>query len=186
MNTSKDRSDAGVVDILFAVALGEGFFAAVYGIREKIVAGQFLLTGSGGQTLARVLLGFLIIIISWLYYRRAMIHVRDYPTSEFAIDIMVMMAYMGLLSFADWPVVFYSAVAIIWLLYLFARVAARNMNARYLTFSLVFVAWFVAASISSIIDQSNAHEWLRIALVTLGVVAYRLLDVKLRNRYRFD
>lgn len=186
MSSSSGSSDTGVVDILYAVALGEGFFAAIYGIKEELVAGQFQLFGAGGQTLLRILLGFLIIIVSWLYYRRAVIPGRSYPTSEFALDVAVMISYMGLLSFADWPAAFYLIVSLIWLLYLSARIASRQMNSAYLVFGLLFVAYFGVASASSFLDQSYAGEWLRFALVTVGVVAYRLLDLRLRARYGFD
>ena len=185
-NKSLGRSDAGVVDVLYAIALGEGFFAAIYSLREEFAAGQFLLIGAGGQTLARVLLGFLIIIVSWLIYRRAFAPDRDYPTSEFAIDIITIIAYMALLSFADWPIVFYSVVAFIWITYLLARIASRRMNTAYLMFGLAFVAYFVTASVSTVIIHGAAGEWLRIILVTIGVIAYRLLDIKLRIRLRFD
>jgi len=186
MTRSSGRSDAGVVDVLYAVALGEGFFAAIYSLREELASGQFLLLGAGGQTLARVLLGFLIIIVSWLFYRRAFVPGRDYPTSEFVIDIITIIAYMALLSFADWPVVFYLFVALIWITYLLARMASRRMNTAYLMFGLIFVAYFITASVSTVIIQGVAGEWLRIILVTIGVAAYRLLDINLRSRLRFD
>lgn len=186
MSVSTGRSDAGVVDILFAVALGEGFFSAIDGVRDNIAAGQFLLFGSGGQTMARLLLGFLLIILSWLYYRRAMIPGRDYPTSEFAIDIVVAIAYMALLSFADWPAVFYSIIAVIWGLYLLARIAGREMTTAYLLFGLGFVAYFLVASASTLFDPGVVAEWLRIVLVAIAVVAYRLSDVRYRERLQFD
>lgn len=186
MGRTSGKSDAGVVDILYAVALGEGFFAAIYGLREELAAGEFLLIGAGGQTLARVLLGFLIIIVSWLFYRRAFVPGRDYPTSEFAFDIVTIIAYMALLSFAGWPVVFYLVVAFIWSAYLLARIASRRMNAAYLMFGLAFVAYFVAASVSAVFVTGTAGEWLRILFVTLGVAAYRLLDSRLRRRLGFD
>ena len=186
MTATSGKSDAGVVDILYAVALGEGFFAAIYGLREELTAGQFLLIGTGGQTLARVLLGFLIIIISWLFYRRAFVPGRDYPTSEFAFDIVTIIAYMALLSFAGWPVVFYAVVAFIWSTYLLARIASRRMNTAYLLFGLGFVVFFVAAAVSSVLAPGSAGEWLRIFLVTAGVAAYRLLDGRLRRRLGFD
>ena len=186
MTRSSGRSDAGVVDVLYAVALGEGFFSAIYSLREELAAGEFLLTGAGGQTLARVLLGFLIIIVSWLYYRRTFVPDRDYPTSEFVIDIITIIAYMALLSFADWPVVFHSVIAFIWMAYLLARIASRRMNKAYLMFGLVFVAYFVTAAASTFVVQGSAGEWLRIILVTIAVAAYRLLDVKLRSRLRID
>lgn len=186
MTKSSGKSDAGVVDVLYAVALGEGFFAAVYGLREEVAAGQFLIQGSGGQTLARVLLGFLIIIVSWLFYRRAFIPGRDYPTTEFVIDIVTIVTYMALLSFADWPLAFYSAIALIWTTYLLARIASRRMNAAYLLFGLFFVAYFIAAAVSAVAIAGPVAEWLRIVLVTIGVTAYRLLDIKVRRRFRFD
>lgn len=179
-------SDAGVVDVLFAVALGEGFFAAIYGIRDEIVVGQFLLVGAGGQTLSRVLLGFIIIIVSWLYYRRAVIPGRNYPQFEFAIDIVTIIAYMALLSFADWPIVFYSVITVIWLMYLLARIASRLTNTAYLIFGLAFVVYFLVASVSASLNQGHLSEWLRIILVTAGVISYRFLDVKLRARFGFD
>lgn len=183
MTSSSRSTDAGVVDILFAVALGEGFFAAIYGIKEEINAGHFLLVGSGGQILSRVLLSFLIIIVSWLYYRRAVVPVRDYPLAEFAIDIIILIAYMTLMSFADWPIVFYSVIAVIWLLYLLARIASGQMNTAYLIFGLAFVVYFVVASVSAFFDHGNFSEWLRISLVTIGVITYRILDEKLRVRF---
>lgn len=186
MAGTSGKSDAGVVDILYAVALGEGFFAAIYGLREELAAGQFLLIGAGGQTLARVLLGFLIIIISWLFYRRAFVSGRDYPTSEFALDIVTIIAYMALLSFAGWPVVFYAVVAFIWSTYLLARIASRRMNATYMLFGLAFVTYFVTAAVSTVVIAGTAGEWLRIVFVTIGVVAYRFLDIKLRGGLRFD
>ena len=186
MTRSSKRSDAGVVDVLYAVALGEGFFAAIYSFREEVAADQFVLIGAGGQTLARVLLGFFIIIVSWLFYRRTYVPGRDYPTSEFFVDIITIIAYMALLSFADWPMVFYSVVALIWMTYLLARMASRRMNTVYLSFGLVFVAYFVTAAISTVIVQGVTGEWLRIILVTIGVAAYRLLDVNLRSRLRLD
>lgn len=179
-------SDAGVVDVLFAVALGEGFFAAMYGIREEVVAGQFLLLGTGGQTLSRVLLGFVIIIVSWLFYRRAVVPGRNYPPIEFAIDIVTIIAYMALLSFADWPIVFYPVIAVIWLMYLLARIASRLTNTAYLVFGLTFVLYFVIISVSASWSQANISEWLRIILATVGVSAYRFLDVKLRTKFGFD
>jgi hypothetical protein len=186
MTSSTGSSDAGVVDVLYAVALGEGFFAAMYGIREDLVAGEFLPFGAGGQTLSRVLLGIFIVIVSWLYYRRAVIPGRDYPTSEFAIDIIVMVAYMAMLSFADSPAIFYSVIAVIWMMYLLARIASRQMNKAYLVFGLGFVAFFVVLSATTFFDQGIVGEWLRIIMVTIGVAAYRVLDVKLRTRFRFD
>lgn len=186
MTRSIRSSDAGVVDVLFAIALGEGFFAAMYGIREEIVVGQFLLFGTGGQTLLRVLLGFIIIIVSWLFYRRAVVPGRDYPHSEFAIDIVTIIAYMALLSFAGWPIVFYPVITVIWFMYLLARIASRLTNTAYLMFGLAFVLYFGAASISAFLSQGFFSEWLRILLVTIGVVAYRLLDVRLRTRFGFD
>ena len=186
MTNSTRSSDAGVVDILYAVALGEGFFAAVYRVREEIIAGQFALVGTGGQTLLRVLLGFLVIIISWVYYRRAVVPRRHYPVSEFTADIVVMIAYMGLLSFSDWPIVFYSIIAVIWLLYLLARIVSRQMNKAYLMFGLAFVAYFAVAAISAYFYQGIFSEWLRLTLVMTAVIAYRLFDVRLRLRFGFD
>ena len=186
MTSSSGRSDAGVVDVLYAVALGEGFFSALYSVREELAAGQFLLAGAGGQTLARVLLGFSIIIVSWLFYRRTFVPGRNYPTSEFVIDIVTIIAYMALLSFADWPIMFYSVIALIWMTYLSSRVASRRMNTAYLMFGLMFVAYFVAASVSIVFNQGVVGEWMRIILVTIGVAAYRILDVKLRARLGMD
>ena len=186
MTSSGGGSDTGVVDILYAVALGEGFFAAIYGIKEQAMSGQFQLFGAGGQTLLRVMLGFLIIIVSWLYYRRAVVPGRSYPTSEFAIDVAVMISYMGLLSFADWPAALYSITALVWLLYLAARIASRQMNGVYLVFGLIFTAYFGVAAASALVDQSYLGEWLRFGLVAAGVIVYRLLDLKLRTRFSFD
>lgn len=186
MTGSTANSDAGVVDVLYAIALGEGFFASISEIKQLLMAGQFLLFGAGGQRLSRVALGFLVIIVSWLYYRRAILPGRNYPIPEFALDIVVMIAYMALMSFAGWPALYYSIIAIIWLLYLLARLASREMSAAYLVFGLAFVAFFVAAAASASVYRDTPAEWLRVILVTIGVVAYRLLDLRLRKRFRFE
>ena len=187
MKRTWGSSDAGVVDVLYAVALGEGFFVAVNGIKEGLAAGQFALFDASGQTLFRVLIGFLIIILSWLFYRKAFLaSEREYPTSEFAIDIVTMIAYMALLSFADWPAAFYLIVTIIWMIYLLARVASRRMNSPYFVFGLVFVLYFLGVSLSTLVVQGITGEWVRIGLVSLGVVAYRPLDAKLRTRLQID
>ena len=47
------------------------------------MAGQFELFGAGGQTLLRILPGFFVIVVSWLYYRLA-----------------VMISYMGLTQYS--------------------------------------------------------------------------------------
>lgn len=186
MTGSTGNSDAGVVDVLYAIALGEGFFAAISEIKQLLAADQFLLLGAGGQTLSRVALGFLIIVVSWLYYRRAIIPGRSYPIPEFAIDIVVMIAYMALMSFVGSPALYYSIIAIIWLLYLLARLASREMSAAYLTFGLAFVAFFAVAAASASVYRDTAAEWPRVILVTVGVASYRLLDLRLRKRFRFE
>jgi len=186
MTGSTESSGAGVVDVLYAVALGEGFFAAVSEIKEALAADHFLLLGSEGQTFFRAGLAFFIIIVSWLYYRKAVISNRNYPPIELAIDIIVMIAYMALMSFVGWPVIFYSIIALIWLLYLLARIASREMNLAYLIFGLIFTAFFVVAAASVSINPGTAVEWSRMILVTIGVAAYRLLDRRLRTQFAFD
>jgi len=178
-------SDARVIDVIYAVVLGEGFFSGMYEIKEELMTGQIELLGTGGQSLYRVLLGLFIVILSWLYYRRFMMIDRDYPTSEFTVDIIVMIAYMALFLFINWPVGYYSIVAMIWLLYLLARALSRKMNMVYLIFGLAFVAYFIVAAVSVSIQIGVGAEWLRLILVTIGVGMYRLLDRRLQTRFRF-
>lgn len=151
-------------------------------VKEDLVNGQFVLWGAGGQILCRVLLGFLIVILSWLYYRRFMMKVSDYPTAEFAADVVVMIAYMALFLFIDWPAGFYSIIALIWLLYLAARILNRKITVTYFIFGLVFVAGFSGVALSAKFNDGTGAEWMRLILVTIAVVIYRPLDRKSRAR----
>lgn len=64
MNSAPQRSNAEVLDVLYAVALGEGFISGIYGLKDQIISGEILMFGAAGQELCRVLLGFVVIILS--------------------------------------------------------------------------------------------------------------------------
>ena len=60
-----------MLDVLFAVALGEGFFSGMYELKDKIVTGAVWTAGVDGQNFFRFIHAFLIVLFSWLHYRRA-------------------------------------------------------------------------------------------------------------------
>ena len=68
MDSSKKRPNAEVLDILFAVALGEGFITGMYEYKDLLVAGEVFTFGETGQGLFRILISFVIIILSWLHF----------------------------------------------------------------------------------------------------------------------
>ena len=180
--TAGNRSNAEVLDILFAVALGEGFITGIYEYKAPLLSGEVFASTELSQGFCRVLLSFLIIILSWLHFRSTTLSSRDYPSGEFVVDVLVAMSYMALFLFVDAPVVFYATVTGIWFLYALARVLSGQRSLAYLTFGLGFVAFFLAATISAGFGSSDNVEWIRLALVTLAIIAYRPLDRRVSAR----
>ncbi len=61
MNKASQRSNAEVLDVLYAVALGEGFISGIYGLKAQIISGEILMFAEAGQELCRVLLAFVVL-----------------------------------------------------------------------------------------------------------------------------
>lgn len=173
--------NAGVVDVLYAVALGEGFFSSMHQLKARILSGDFEIFGTGGQGLYRVLLGFLIIVLSWVHYRRFALFTDAYPHWEFSTDIVVMILYMTLFLFVDVPGAYYLVVAVIWLLYIVSRAALWRKNLRLTVIEFSFLPFFIAVAVSSLYFTSTGSEWIRLLLVTAGAVLFRYLDQKYQS-----
>ena len=181
MNEAK-RSNAEVLDILFAVALGEGFITGLYEYKSDLLSGAVFTFAEPGQGMFRILLTFLIIILSWLHFRSSTLSNPVYPRGEFVVDVLVAMSYMTLFLFVDEPVAFYALVGLVWMLYTIARVYSGLTQLRYLAFSLLFVVLFATIAVSAAVWDGAAAEWSRLVLLTIAVVAYRPLDrVMTRN-----
>ena len=169
-------SNAEVLDVLFAVALGEGFLAGINQYKSQIITGDVFALDATGQGFWRVLLSFLIIILSWLHFRRSTLVARAYPTSEFVTDIFVAVSYMALFLFVDAPAAFYTMLVIIWVLYTISRNDQWRGDRSYLAYNLGFVAFFTLTAMSLWWSESTAVEWLRLVAVTAAVVLFRALD----------
>ena len=128
MNDRTTRSDAGILDVLFAVALGEGYLEGIAQNREQILSGAAFTLGPPGQDLYRVALAFLVILLSWIYYRRTTLPGHDYGRGEFAVDTLVIITYLTMFAFVDEAVVFAWILALIWTLYLLARVVSGQRS----------------------------------------------------------
>lgn len=176
MADAPQRSNAEVLDVLYAVALGEGFIAGVHQFKGALVTGEVLTLGDTGQGFYRLLLAFLIVILSWLYYRRSTLVRPAYPSPEFFVDIVIILIYMSLFLFYDAPFAYYSAVAAIWVLYVLARADEWRRSVSYLLFGFAFVGFFVLIAATASNESTGSTEWLRLLLVTAGVAIYRPLD----------
>jgi hypothetical protein len=180
------RSNAEILDVLYAVALGEGFMWGMSGIRDDVVSGMVLQSHETAQTLCRILLGFVIIILSWLYYRRFMLTRAHYPAAEFVTDVVVMMTYMSLFLLIDVPGPFYATVAAIWVLYGLARAGTWLRSRAYLGFLVAYVVFFAALAASTRAFPGTAAEWLRLLTAAIAAFAFRPLDHRLAARVRPD
>jgi hypothetical protein len=173
---AEPRSNAVVLDVLFAVALGEGFIGGIYEFKDALISGEVLGLGPTGQGFYRVLLGFLIILLSWLHYRRSTMVAREYPAGEFIIDVLVVVIYMALFLFVQAPAAFYSLLAVIWILYVSARYRLWRKAPAYLGFGIAFIGIFAAVAVTSSNQPDVAQEWARLLVVTIAIVIYRPLD----------
>ena len=182
MNERTRRSDAGILDILFAVALGEGYLEGIAQNREQILSGAAFTLGPPGQDLYRVALAFLVILLSWIYYRSTTLPGRVYGRSEFAVDALVVITYLTLFVFIDEAVVFAWILAFIWTLYLLARLVSGQRSAGDVSLGLAFIAAFVLIALSAAWWRGDAAEWARLLLMTVAVIAYRPLDGRLLAR----
>jgi hypothetical protein len=144
-----------------------------------LVSGEVFTFAEPGQGMYRILLSFLIIILSWLHFRSSVLTTNVYPRREFAVDVIITMSYMTLFLFVDAATTYYATVAVIWLLYALARAMAGLTSFKHTIFGLVFVGLFTAITISSVIWVGYAAEWSRLVLLTIGIVAYRSLGRKL-------
>ena len=177
-----ERSNAEVLDVLYAVALGEGFIAGVHQFKDELITGELLALGESGQGFYRVLLAFLIVILSWLHYRRSTLVRPAYPSPEFFVDIVIILIYMSLFLFYDAPFAYYCAIAAIWVLYVVARVDEWRRSVSYLLFGLAFIGFFVSIAATASNESTGGTEWLRLLLVTAGVAIYRPLDGRFLQR----
>lgn len=182
MSTSAKHRNAEVLDILFAVALSEGFISGIYEYKDLLVSGEIFTWGAPGQGLYRILLGFLIIILSWLHFRSETMIEQNYPRGEFVVDVLVAVTYMTLFLFTDAPATFYTVIAIVWFLYTVARYFAGYRRVWYLACGFAFAAAFLAAAYSTRLWEGNAAEWSRLLLVTAVVIVYRPIDARLRPK----
>jgi hypothetical protein len=173
---AEPRSNAVVLDVLFAVALGEGFIGGLYEFKDALISGEVLSLGATGQSFYRVLLGFVLILLSWLHYRSKTLVAREYPASEFLVDVSVVVIYMTLFLFVQAPVAFYSLLAVIWILYVTARYRLWRNALAYLGFGMAFVGLFAAVAVTSSNQPEVAQEWARLLVVTIAIVIYRPLD----------
>lgn len=177
MAKAAGQSNAGVIDVLFAVALGEGVLSALNQFKDELVSGEVFALGAAGQGMYRVFLAFLIILLSWLQYRQStMTTYERYPTAEFAADILVIVAYMTLFLLVDAPTAYYTTVALIWLIYVIARANLWIHSPLYLLYGLLFIGSFVAVAATTRAFSGRGAEWTRLLLVTAAIVAYRPLD----------
>ena len=183
MQGSALRSDAGVLDILFAVALGEGFITGMYEYKDLLISGEVFTFADPGQGLYRILLTFLIIILSWIHFRSDTLTNDEYPRGEFVVDILVVLSYMTLFLFVEAPTIYFATVSVIWLLYALARYLSGRTSLACTVFGLAFVMLFLIISISSAKWHGNAAEWSRLVLLTIGIVIYRPLDRRLVAQY---
>ena len=146
-----------------------------------LVSGEIFSVPDAAQGFSRVLLGFLLIILSWLHFRRSTLTKHEYPAHEFVFDILVAVSYMVLFLFVAAPTAFYVVITLIWALYLGARYQAWRSNANYLLFGLGFVAYFALIAASGKFFSGDAFEWVRLVFVTAGIVAYRPLDHRVES-----
>ena len=170
------QPSAQILDVLFAIALGEGFLTAVSDFKPAMVGEDFLSNVVAVQHLARILISFVIIILSWIHFRRQMLDATEYPTGEFVVDILVAMSYLSLFLFVDTPVFFAWIVALIWTLYMLARALSPQGNAAYHAFGFGFVVFFGLIAVSASVNGGDTAEWIRLTLILAGVAAYRPLD----------
>jgi hypothetical protein len=182
MSEPNRRPNAEILDVLYAVALGEGFMWGMSQIRDDVLSGMVLQSHAVAQTLGRILLGFLIIILSWLYYRRNMLSRARYPAAEFVTDVVVMMTYLSLFLLIDVPGPFYATVAAIWVLYGLARAESGLRSPAYLGFLAAYVAFFAALAASAWAFPGPGAEWLRLLAATVAALAFRSLDRRLAAR----
>jgi hypothetical protein len=182
MSESSNRADAGILDVLYAVALGEGFLWGASAIREGLASGAFAAPGALPQAVGRILLAFLIIMLSWVHYRRAMLPRREYPIAEFVTDVTVMMVYLVLFQLFDVPVAYYAAVASLWLLYWLARAVGWLRSPKYLFFGLGYALLFAVLALSAWVFPGKDAEWLRLAVATVAACLYRPLDYRCAPR----
>jgi hypothetical protein len=182
MSEPNRRPNAEILDVLYAVALGEGFMWGMSQIRDDVLSGMVLKSHAVAQTLGRILLGFLIIILSWLYYRRNMLSRARYPAAEFVTDVVVMMTYLSLFLLIDVPGPFYATVAAIWVLYGLARAESGLRSPAYLGFLAAYVAFFAALAASAWAFPGPVAEWLRLLAATVAAIAFRPLDRRLAAR----
>ena len=176
MEQTPGRSNAEVLDILFAVAIGEGTIWGVQEYRDLLVSGELFSVPDAAQGFVRVLLGFLLIILSWLHFRRSTLSRHDYPAHEFVFDILVAVSYMVLFLFVAAPTAFYVVITLIWLLYLGARYLGWRRRLSYLAFGLAFIVYFALIAISGSYFSGDGFEWTRLVLVATGIIVYRPLD----------
>jgi hypothetical protein len=185
MANTEVQSNAGVIDVLFAVALGEGVFSGLNRFSDEVVSGEVFALGSASRGTYRVFLAFLLILLSWLHYRRSTMASYDrYPTAEFAADVLVIVAYMTLFLFVDAPVAFYTTVALIWMIYVITRVDLWIHSPLYLLFGLLFIGAFVGVAATTWAFPGAGAEWARLLFVTAAIVAYRPLDRRFMWRIR--
>ena len=171
-----------MLDILFAIAIGEGTIWGVQEYRDVIVSGEILTSPDAAQGLVRVLLGFLLIILSWLHFRRSTLGRDKYPSGEFVFDVLVAISYMVLFLFVATPTAFYVVITIIWILYLAARMQSWRRSPAYFILGAAFILYFALLAAAGAVFNGATFEWLRLAFVAIGIVAYRPLDSRFEPR----
>jgi hypothetical protein len=173
MNQSH-HSNVGVVDILYAVAIGEGFFAAMYDLRSPLLADG--VTSVDLTALARSALAFLLIIMSWVRYRSHQFTIARYPTSEFITDIMIMLCYMSLFVIAPFEPVFYMMFAFIHILWLVSWLSSRSSSFAYPSFIASFAVGYALLSVWATFDTTA--EICRLSLAIVFLFCFRFMRVR--------
>lgn len=182
MNDRTSGSDAGILDILFAVALGEGYLEGVAQNREQILSGAAFSLGPAGQDLYRVALAFLVILLSWIYYRSTTLPGRVYDRGEFAVDALVVITYLTLFVFIDEAIVFAWILVFIWTLYLLARVVSKQRSRADVLLGVAFIGVLGVVALSGHWWRGDVAEWTRLLVMTVVVIVYRPLDRRLLGR----
>lgn len=120
----------------------------------------------------------MIVIVSWLHYRRSTLGSREYPTVEFVLDVFVMMTYIALFLFTQETTAYYMTLTLVWTLYLLARLPGTEMTAKYFGIGVAFIAVFAAIAWTAHAFQGDLAEWLRILAVGSIALLYRPIDAR--------
>lgn len=182
MNQTARNVNVEVVDILYAIALGAGFTIGIYDFKERLIALEVFTAAETGQSFCRITLAFLVIIASWLHYKRHMVAGRTYPSPEFLSDILIVLIYMLLFIFVEAPAAYDLVMTAIWLLYALARLAYWPQDYLYFLFGLGFAAVFAALVAGSLMNLSRVWERVQLAVAAGLVVGYRPLDGACQKR----